>query len=742
MEEIEGVLSEIIYQNEVNGYTVGVIETEDEQITVVGYLPFIKKGDTLKITGKFVEHKDYGEQFKIETFEKLMPQTLSALEKYLANGNIKGIGPATATKIIEKFGEETIHVLKFEPEKLAQIKGISKDKAVEISESFVENWEVWQIVGFLERFGIGAENAKKVYDMLGANAIAEIEADPYILIDISRGVDFKQIDQMAIKLGIERENQKRVKSGIKYALIKITYNGHCCTLESNLIEYVKTLLNVNEAVIQDGIVNLKVNNEIVVENRNDEKWVYLYSFYKAENQIAERILKLDKAKNMKKVSNIEKELKLVEEKTDIMLSEKQKEAIRAINDNNVTIITGGPGTGKTTIIKSIIEIYKQKKYKIVLCAPTGRAAKRMTETTGEEASTLHRLLEIGKVDEESLFKKDSEYQGAPIDGDIIIVDEVSMVDMFIMSYLLDCIYLGTKLILVGDSDQLPSVGPGSVLQDLIASEKIVTVHLDKIFRQAAKSKIIVNAHRVNNGKGFISKEDPELEKDSKQDFYFIKENSQEKILEEVLSLCNGRLKKFGDYDFFENIQVLSPTKKGLLGTKEMNKALQNELNPHREGENEKASMGAIFRIGDRVMQIKNNYDISWERRSDGSVEIGNGVFNGEMGTITNIDEKQKNVRVKFDDEKVCWYEFNELEQLEHSYCITIHKAQGSEFDVVIMIIPQAAPMLLTRNLLYTGLTRAKKLLIVIGNDRIIDFMIRNVDSKKRNTGLEYKLKDK
>ena len=742
MEEIEGVLSEIIYQNEVNGYTVGVIETEDEQITVVGYLPFIKKGDTLKITGKFVEHKDYGEQFKIETFEKLMPQTLSALEKYLANGNIKGIGPATATKIIEKFGEETIHVLKFEPEKLAQIKGISKDKAVEISESFVENWEVWQIVGFLERFGIGAENAKKVYDMLGANAIAEIEADPYILIDISRGVDFKQIDQMAIKLGIERENQKRVKSGIKYALIKITYNGHCCTLESNLIEYVKTLLNVNEAVIQDGIVNLKVNNEIVVENRNDEKWVYLYSFYKAENQIAERILKLDKAKNMKKVSNIEKELKLVEEKTDIMLSEKQKEAIRAINDNNVTIITGGPGTGKTTIIKSIIEIYKQKKFKIVLCAPTGRAAKRMTETTGEEASTLHRLLEIGKVDEESLFKKDSEYQGAPIDGDIIIVDEVSMVDMFIMSYLLDCIYLGTKLILVGDSDQLPSVGPGSVLQDLIASEKIVTVHLDKIFRQAAKSKIIVNAHRVNNGKGFISKEDPELEKDSKQDFYFIKENSQEKILEEVLSLCNGRLKKFGDYDFFENIQVLSPTKKGLLGTKEMNKALQNELNPHREGENEKASMGAIFRIGDRVMQIKNNYDISWERRSDGSVEIGNGVFNGEMGTITNIDEKQKNVRVKFDDEKVCWYEFNELEQLEHSYCITIHKAQGSEFDVVIMIIPQAAPMLLTRNLLYTGLTRAKKLLIVIGNDRIIDFMIRNVDSKKRNTGLEYKLKNK
>ena len=740
MEQIEGVLAEIIYQNEVNSYVVGVLETEEEQITIVGYLPFISKGDSLKLTGKFVEHKDYGEQFKIETFEKLMPQTLAALETYLASGNVKGVGPATATKIIDTFGEDTIHVLKYEPHKLAQIKGISKNKAIEMSESFIENWEVWQIVGFLERFGIGAESAKKVYDLLGINAIAEIEANPYILIDISRGVDFKQIDQMAIELGVEKENQKRVKSGIKYALIKITYNGHCCTLKANLIEYVKQLLNVSDIIIEDGLINLKVNNEIVIEDRDGEEWVYLYSFYKAENQIAERITKLDKARNVKKVSNIEKELKLVEEKTDILLSEKQKEAIRAINDNNVTIITGGPGTGKTTIIKSIIEIYKQKKYKIVLCAPTGRAAKRMTETTGEEASTLHRLLEIGKVDEESLFKKDNDYQGAPIDGDIIIVDEVSMVDMFIMSYLLDGIYLGTKLILVGDSDQLPSVGPGSVLHDLIASERRSTVHLDKIFRQAAKSKIIVNAHRVNNGKNFIGKEDPELEEDSKQDFFFIKENNQEKVLEEVLSLCNGRLKKFGDYDFFESIQVLTPTKKGLLGTKEMNKALQQELNLSRQGEEEKASMGAIFRIGDRVMQIKNNYDMYWERRIDDSIETGNGVFNGETGTITNINEKEKSIRVKFDDEKVCWYPFNELEQLEHSYCITIHKAQGSEFDVVIMIAPQAAPMLLTRNLLYTGITRAKKLLIVVGNDRVVDYMIKNVDSKKRNTGLEFKLK--
>ena len=739
MEEIEGVLTEIIYQNEINSYTVGIFETEEEQITVVGYLPFISKGDTLKLLGKFVEHKDYGEQFKIETFEKLMPQTLGALENYLANGNIKGVGPATASKIIQLFGEETIHVLKYEPIKLAQIRGISKEKALEISESFVENWEVWQIVGFLERFGIGAENAKKVYDLLGVNAISEIEANPYILIDISRGVDFKQIDNMAIKLGIERENQKRIKSGIKYALIRITYNGHSCTLETNLIEYVKQLLGVSQDSIEEGIINLKANDEIVVEDRDGEHWVYLYTFYNAEKQIAERITKLNNAKNVKKISNIEKELKIVEKETDMFLSEKQKQAIREINDNNVTIITGGPGTGKTTIIETILEIYKRKKYKTILCAPTGRAAKRMTETTGEEASTLHRLLEIGKVDEESLFKKDNEYKGAPIDADIIIVDEVSMVDMFVMSYLLDCIYLGTKLILVGDCDQLPSVGPGSVLKDLISSEKIVTVHLDKIFRQAAKSKIIVNAHRVNNGKPFIEKDSPELEEDSKEDFFFIKENNQEKILEQVLSLCNGRLRKFGDYDFFENIQVLTPTKKGMLGTKELNKALQNELNPYRENEPEKSSMGAVFRIGDRVMQIKNNYDMYWERRIDDSIEVGNGIFNGEIGTITNINEKEKNIRIKFDDDKVCWYEFNELEQIEHSYCITIHKAQGSEFDVVIMIIPQTAPMLLTRNLLYTGLTRAKKLLIVIGNAQILDYMLKNTDSKKRNTGLEYKL---
>ena len=742
--EIEGIITAIIYQNEVNSYTIAEFEMEEEITTVVGYLPFIKSGDTLKLIGKYIEHKEYGRQFKIDTFEKLMPQTTEALEAYLANGSIKGVGPATAKRIVEAFGEETIHILKYEPQKLVRIRGISFEKAEEISQTFVENWEVWQIVGFLEKFGIGVESAKKVYDLLGVNAIESIEANPYILIDIARGVDFKQIDKMAIDLGIEHNNSKRIKSAIKYALIRTTYNGHTCTLKENLIEFVKQLIGVSEEDIEDNIINLKVEDEIVVEVReNNQEWIYLYQFYRAEQVIAESIINLQNAKNSKKIHNIGPKIRKVEEQESIILSEKQKEAVELINENNVTIITGGPGTGKTTIIKTIIEMYTEKKNKVVLCAPTGRAAKRMTETTGEEASTLHRLLEIGKIDEEALYKKDKEYQGAPIDADIIIVDEMSMVDTFLMSYLIKCIYKGTKLILVGDSDQLSSVGPGSVLQDLIKSEKIPTIHLDKIFRQAAQSKIIVNAHRVNSGESFISKDEEDA--DSKQDFFFIRKASQEEMLEEVLSLCNGRLKKFGDYDFFQNIQVLTPTKKGSLGTKELNKALQEILNPQNANKKEKSSLGTIFRQGDRVMQIKNNYDIYWERwkqednEEDATFETGSGVFNGEIGIVSKINELEKTLTIKFDDDKVCIYEFSELDQLEHSYSITIHKAQGSEFDVVIMAVPPAAPMLLTRNLLYTGLTRAKKLLIIVSSPNIVDYMIRNIDSKKRNTGLEYKL---
>ena len=665
--EIKGEVADIIYQNEINSYTISTFETEDELVTIVGYLPFITSGDTLKLFGKFVEHKDYGRQFKVDTFEKIMPETLSALEKYLGNGNVKGIGEVTARKIIRKFGDDTINIFKFEPERLAEIKGITKAKALEMSQSFLENWEVWQIVGFLERFKIGAEHAKKVYNLLGVDAIEQIEGNPYILIDIARGVDFKQIDAMALDLGISYDNQKRVESGIKYALIKATYNGHSCVVKENLIEFVITLLDVTTECIEDNLIGLKAKEEIVIEKRDGVEWIYLYNFYKVEEEIATRIIRLDNSKNMKKIEHIDKALKKVEEKSKIELSEKQKEAIKAINEKNVTIITGGPGTGKTTIIKTIIDLYEEKNKKVVLAAPTGRAAKKMTEATDKEASTLHRLLGLGKLDDEGIYTRHSDYEGAPIDADVIVVDELSMVDMFVMNYLLKCIYQGTKLILVGDVDQLASVGPGSVLKDLINSETINTVKLDKIFRQAAKSKIILNAHRVNNGQKFLSKEDKEIEEDTKEDFFFIQQNSTEKILQEVISLSTGRLEKFGNYDFFKNIQVLTPTKKGPLGTRELNKALQNVLNPNIDELPEKTNGGAIFRVGDRIMQIKNNYDITWEKENNQKQEyniggykipqkpeIGTGVFNGEMGTILEIDEKEKVIKIQFDDEKIAW----------------------------------------------------------------------------------------
>ncbi len=673
--EITGEIKDIIYKSEINSYTIAEFETDDESTTVVGYLPFVNSGDTLKLIGKFVEHKEYGRQFRIDTFEKMMPQSLDSLERYLANGNIKGIGEALAARIVKKFGEETIHVFKYEPERLAEIRGISKNKAKEMSEDFIQNWEVWQIVGFLERFGIGAEHAKKVFDLYGTKAIEEIEANPYLLIDIARGVDFKQIDKMALGLGISYDNEKRVASGIKYGLIRATYNGHSCVLKENLIEFVINLLDVSTENVEDGLINLQVKNEIVIEQREKEEYVYLYAFYSAEEEIAFRIKRLQKAKNIKEIKNIQVLLKKVEESSSIELSEKQKEAVNLVNENNVTIITGGPGTGKTTIIKTIIDIYEEKGKKVVLCAPTGRAAKRMTETTGKEASTLHRLLEIGKLDEDSLYKNTNDYEGAPIDSDVIIVDEMSMVDMFLMNYLLKCIYQGTKLILVGDEDQLASVGPGSVLKDLIHSEKVATIHLDKIFRQAAKSKIILNAHRVNNGEMFLKKGEDTIEEEMKEDFFFIREIYQEKMLEQVISLCTGRLQNYGNYDFFQNMQVLTPTKKGLLGTKELNKALQEKLNPNVNNLPEKASMGATFRAGDRVMQIKNNYDMYWERNVLEKQEIGSGVFNGEIGTIIKIDEKEKQIEIKFDDEKIAWYQFSELDQIEHSYAITIHKAQ-------------------------------------------------------------------
>lgn len=668
--ELKGELTDIIYQNEVNSYTVAVLTTDEEEFTVVGYLPFIHQGDSLSLIGKFVTHQDYGRQFKIETFEKIMPQTLSSLERYLANGTIKGIGPATAKKIINKFGEQTISIFKFEPIKLAKIKGITEEKALQMAEDFNENWELWQIVGFLEKFGIGVQSAKNVYKTLGINAVEKIQANPYILIDVANHVDFKQIDKIAMDLGIEYNSEKRIKSGIKYALLRATSNGHCRILENNLYNFVQNLLGVSKEEIENALIELKVRKEIVIEK--EENLVYLDYYYQAEENVAKRLLLLDNARNIKKINNLKKEIKEIEKETKITLSDKQKEAIEAINENNVCVITGGPGTGKTTIIKAIIELYDKYGKKTVLCAPTGRAAKRMTQTTDREAMTLHRLLEIGKIEEEGKISN-IDYEVAPIDADVIVIDEMSMVDIFLMNYVVKAIYQGTKLVLVGDVDQLPSVGPGSVLSDIINSGRITTITLDKIFRQAAESKIIINSHRVNRGEIFIKK-DEAVENNLKEDFFYIPEIDQNKILEQVVSLCNGRLKNYGNFDFFKSIQVITPTKKGILGTKELNKILQEKLNQKVEGDIEKQSMGATFRVGDRVMQIKNNYDIFWEKRGN-TYETGTGVFNGELGTIKIIDDIEKRIKILFDDEKIAWYSYQDLEQIEHAYAITVHKAQ-------------------------------------------------------------------
>lgn len=745
--ELKGTIQDIIYKNETNGYLIAIFQTEQIETTVVGYMPFIQKGDSIKVIGKFITHPEYGDQFKVETFEKMMPETLDALEEYLSNGVIKGIGPATAKKIVKKFGKETVEILKTNPQELTKIKGITSKKAEEISESFIENWSLWQIVGFLKQFGIGPQSAQTVYKKLGTNTINLIENNPYILSELGIKVDFAQIDKMALDLGIEMNNLKRIGAGIRHGLNLVTYNGHTCTLEENLITFVSKLLKVSEEDVIYGIKDLIAKEQIKVEKREEikelkgkteliiENWVYLIDYYKTELNIALRIKGLIEAENIKKVSNFDKELERIEKESNITLSEKQKEAIKLVNKNNVSIITGGPGTGKTTIIKVIIDIFEKKGKKVVLCAPTGRAAKRMTEATKKEASTLHRLLEIGKTSEE---KPEPELDITPIDGDVVIIDEMSMVDIFLMNYLLKAIFKGTKLVLVGDIDQLPSVGPGTVLKDLIESKKVPYIKLNKIFRQALQSQIIVNSHKVNEGINFLDDENNDEDsrynekkinnKDinhegKKNDFIFVKEKNTSEIMKKIIETYNLET------------QIITPSKKGDLGTKNLNKIIQENFNSPNVTKNEKKFGDTIYREGDKVMQTKNNYDIMWRKNS----EISSGIFNGEMGIIEKIDDEQGEIKIRFDDNKIAFYGYQDLDQLEHSYAITVHKSQGSEFFTVIIPIFQAPPMLLTRNLLYTGMTRAKDKLIMIGNEYTINFMINNVKIKERNSGLRYKI---
>ena len=680
-------------------------------------------------------HRDYGEQFKIETFEKIMPKTVDGLIKYLGSGIIKGVGPATAKRIVKKFGEETLMVMKTEPNRLSIVKGITPERAIEISEEFVKKWELWEIVSFLERYGIGANNAQRVYQELGPMAVSIIEKNPYVLTDIVYNVDFKQIDKIAMQMGIDVHFKARIEAGIKYALVIASNNGNACVIKENLIEYVENLLQIENEVIENELINCRATGVVVIEEFDEQEWVFLRTFYRTEERIAQKITKMLSEENTKKVEKFDQYLKEAERENTIKLSEMQLKAIKTVNENNITIITGGPGTGKTTIIKFIIEIFKKDLKKVSLCAPTGRAAKRMSEATGKSAKTIHRLLELTSTSDENYFKNQEE-DVQMIKSDVVIIDEMSMVDMFLMNYVLRGIYNTTKLVLVGDVNQLASVGPGMVLKDLIESSVIPTVQLNTIFRQAAESKIIRNAHNVNSGISFLKKEEQE---GLKNDFFYINLSNTDEIVENVLSLSTSRLKNFGDYEFFKNIQVITPTRKGTLGIKELNKALQDVLNPASPSKREKHYGEYIFREGDKVMQIKNNYDIGWKNKNNSKI-VGQGIFNGELGIIKSIDSTDKIIKIEFDDEKEAEYEFSNLEELDLAYAITIHKSQGSEFDVVILVISSSSPKLLTRNLLYTGITRAKKLLIVIGSGKILEFMIQNVHTKTRNTGLKEKLK--
>lgn len=733
--EISGEVTSIIYRNETNGYTVAEIDYKKVPLTIVGFLPFVNKGDSLKLVGNFVTHQDYGEQFKVTTFEKQMPQTLDAIERYIGNGIIKGIGKATAKKIVKKFGEDTINILKSSPEKLSLIKGITYEKAESICEDFNEKWNLWEIVGFLQNFGIGVESAQTIYKKLGENTIDEIKKNPYILEEIGVKVDFSQIDKMALSIGFERNSLKRIGSGIIHALKLASYNGHSCVLQSNLINFVTGLLGVSQEDVQNGIKDLASKEKINIENRENvitqegkteiqiQTWIFLNIFYKAELNIARKIKSLQEANNIKKIKNIDN---IIKEVSDITPSDKQKQALKMCNDNNVVIITGGPGTGKTTIIKTIINMYKRIGKKTVLCAPTGRAAKRMTEATGEEAKTLHRLLEIGKINDDN---PNPDLNVSPIDADIVIIDEMSMVDLFLMSYLLNGLFKGTKLVMVGDVDQLESVGPGCVLKDLIESNVVPSIALNKIFRQAAKSQIIVNAHKVNQGESFIGEED--IEDDTLDDFIYLPETNYERTTEIITNAYNT------------NTQIITPTKRGELGTKELNKLIQEKFNPSADYKKEKKFGDAIFRVNDKVMQTQNNYDIEWTKLNldTGKTEHSTGIFNGEMGTIIDIDEYEDLIVIKFEDGKIARYKFTELDQIVHSYAITVHKSQGSEFDYVIMPIINVPRMLLTRNVLYTGMTRARKKLMLISNETTIEYMIGNVNSKKRNSGLKFKLQE-
>lgn len=737
---LEGIVSNIVFHNSENGYTVFTLETEyseneeaDEEIACVGTVPAINEGENIKVVGSFVVHPTYGKQLSVLVYEKTIPTTEKGIERYLASGVIKGIGPRIANKIVSMFGTKTLDIIENDPEKLAAIRGISVDKAISIGAVFHEQAELRRAMLYLQDYGISPVYSLKIYKRFKENTLSTVQKNPYVLADEIFGVGFKMSDSIAEKVGIVKESPFRIEAGIKYVLNKEAANGSVYLPIDILLSKAAELLGIAPENIENTILGLNVTKQLWVEEDEEKgKIVFLNSFFYSENYVAKKLVELSLAEVSEDV-DYEREIDEFEKLNDVKLAKNQRLAVLEAMRNGVLVITGGPGTGKTTTINTIIKLLRDDGYEISLAAPTGRAAKRMTETTGIEAQTIHRLLGVSFISDDSKRQSFDKDEDNPIEADVVIVDESSMVDIILMQNLLKAIPYGTRLILVGDVDQLPSVGPGNVLKDIIASECVKVVRLNEIFRQAEKSAIVMNAHRINKG------EHPVLNEKEK-DFFFMKRFDTNALSDTILELVTTRLPRYLNCDQ-KDIQVLTPMRKSHLGTIRLNSILQNEINPKDGYKSEKEFRKFIFREGDKVMQIKNNYDLTWtvfdgRRRK---VDEGVGVFNGDEGVIEKIDNDGEYMEVVFDDTKVVKYDFTQLDELELSYAITIHKSQGSEYRAVIIPIHYGPEMLLNRNLIYTAVTRAKELAVLVGIPDALYKMIDNNRQIDRYTALKKRI---
>lgn len=727
---IQGVIHSIVFKNEDNGYVIARLDCNSEIVTIVGIAPYIVEGQEYNITGLWVNHAKFGKQLKIETIEEVLPTTKSGIEKYLASGIITGIGPVTAKKIVDFFGEITLDVLDNNIERLNEIKGIGSKKIDLIMSSYLGQREVRNIVMFFQTFGISPNQCMKIYKRFGANSVSIVKENPYLLTDAISGIGFKTSDNIALTLGIEKDSTFRIKSGISYVINEFCAVGNTFMPKEKLLAKAKELLGVEVDIIEKNIYEAVLEGKLKVENIEDSLGVFTLPYLYAEMGVTKKIVTLASAQYENLGIDVENRIKTFEMENSITLAESQKEAIKGAIHNGIEVITGGPGTGKTTIINCIVNIFESANMKVFMAAPTGRAAKRMSEATGREAKTIHRLLELGAGEEDFGAQKDED---SPLECDVLIVDEASMIDINLMNNLLSAVSMGTRLIIVGDVDQLPSVGPGNVLRDIIESNAVKVVRLNEIFRQGKESMIIVNAHLINEGQmPMLNRKD--------SDFYFIEALDGEVVLEQIISLINTRLVKFNKgWDKIRHIQILSPMKKGIVGVDNLNKELQQILNPEQKGVLEKQFKDTVFRVGDKVMQIKNNYNIKWTRFSDGCLEEGIGIFNGDVGYIVDINEEDDIIKVSFEDEKIVEYEDMYLDELTLAYAITIHKSQGSEFPVVIMPMFMGPPLLMNKNLLYTGITRAKQMVVLVGSSKAIQFMKDNDRSFERYSGLKWRI---